>query len=149
REQKAILEVEDLMRMYAFRNSVGTQQIGLYYDGAIGEVSLWIKDLDPRDPTGPRVWQQDRLSNPVELPEGMVISRALADGIEMIDDAWNIPTHPDGSRPSIAIEIEGREEKAELVLEPYATVPVRAGERGVFIREAIDLDREGRAFDAW
>lgn len=149
REQKAILEVEDLLRMYAFRNSVGTQQIGLYYDRAIGEVSLWIKDLDPRDPLGPRVWQQDRLSNPVELPEGMDIARATADGIEMIDDAWNIPTHPDGSRPSIVLEIAGREEQAELVLEPYATVPVRAGERGAFIREAIDLDREGRAFDTW
>jgi len=149
REQKAILEVEDLLRMYAFRNSVGTQQIGLYYDRAIGEVSLWIKDLDPRDPLGPRVWQQDRLSNPVELPEGMDIARATADGIEMIDDAWNIPTHPDGSRPSIVLEIAGREEQAELVLEPYATVPVRVGERGAFIREAIDLDREGRTFDTW
>lgn len=149
REQKAALEVEDLLRMFAFRNAAGTQQIGLYYDRGAGEVSLWIKDLNPEDPTGPRIWQQDRLSNPVELPEGMEITSASADGEEMLDDTWNITTHPDGSRPRITLMLEGREEQAELVLEPYATVPARVGEPGVFVREAIDLDREGRGFDRW
>ena len=109
REEKAVLDVEDLLRMYAFRNSAGTQQIGLYYDGSIREVSLWIYDLNPQNPEGPRIWQEDRLSNPVTLPDGMIIARATADGVDFYDERWTIPTHPDGGRPRIELELVGTE----------------------------------------
>ncbi|MCE2882635.1 MAG: type II secretion system GspH family protein, partial [Planctomycetaceae bacterium] len=101
REEKSFIEIEDLLRMYAFRNAAGTQQIGLYFNRGTNEVSLWIYDLNPADPEGPRVWQQDRLSNPVELPEGVDISRAMADDTMLDRDEWNITTNPDGSRPRI------------------------------------------------
>ena len=148
-EDKAILEVEDLLRMYAFRNGSGTQQIGLYYDKISGEVSLWIKDLDPANPEGPRVWQQDRLSSPVQLPDGMLIVEALVDGVSMRDENWNIPSHADGSRPRIELLIAGREKTAALVLETYTTVPVRVGEPGVVVREQVDLDDQGAAMEIW
>mgnify|MGYP003339521676 CR=1 FL=1 len=48
REEKAITEVEDLLWMFAFRNSIGTQQLGLHYDKPAGMVSLWILDLNPK-----------------------------------------------------------------------------------------------------
>ncbi len=148
-EDKAIMQVEDLLRMYAFRNSSGTQQIGLYYDKVSGEVSLWIKDLDPSNPDGPRVWQQDRLSSPVELPEGMLIVEALSDHVPMRDESWNIPSHPDGSRPRIELLIAGLEKTASLVLETYTSVPVRVGDGGVVVREQIDLDEQGAALEKW
>lgn len=50
REEKSIVEVEDLLRMFAFRNAVGTQQIGLHFDQSTREMSLWILDLNPKDP---------------------------------------------------------------------------------------------------
>lgn len=149
REEKAITEVEDLLRMFAFRNSVGTQQLGFHYDKPAGMVSLWILDLNPRDPEGPRLWQQDRLSPVVELPESMVIDGASADDIAVRDDVWTITSNPDGSRPRIEVSLLGRETKGLVVLENYSSVPVRADKDGAVIRVPIDLDREGRALDAW
>ncbi|MFZ9914804.1 MAG: type II secretion system protein [Phycisphaerales bacterium] len=149
REEKAFVEIEDLLRMYAFRNAAGTQQIGLYFSRSTNEVSLWIYDLNPADPDGPRVWQQDRLSNPVELPDGVEVARTLADDAMLDRDEWNITTNPDGSRPRIEIEVIGTEKQALLVLEPYASVPVRADDPRAVIREPIDLDAQGSPYDPW
>ena len=103
REEKAVVAVEDLLRMFAFRNSAGLQQVSLHYTRENATLALWIMDLNPADPEGPRVWQQDRLSSAVELPEGLKIERALADGVPMTEDEWSIATNPDGSRPRIEI----------------------------------------------
>ncbi|MEY3025289.1 MAG: hypothetical protein RL136_651 [Planctomycetota bacterium] len=149
REEKAISDVEDLLRMFAFRNSVGTQQIGLHHDARFGEVSLWILDLNPKDPEGPRVWQQDRLSNPVELPEGMVVGFASADGIPVRDDTWIISSHPDGSRPLIEIGLKGQHAEGTVMLDTYSTVPMRLDREDGLVRQPIDLDREGRTYDRW
>ena len=149
REDKAILQVADLLRMYAFRNTAGTQQIGLYYNPAESEVSLWIYDLNPSDPEGKRVWQEDRLSSPVTLPDGMLIASASADGLDLYEDAWNIPTHPDGSRPRIELELVGTEKSATIVLENYTSVPTRSDNPRAVTRDPIDLDSQGGAFDRW
>ncbi|MFZ4749203.1 MAG: type II secretion system protein [Phycisphaerales bacterium] len=149
REEKAISDVEDLLRMFAFRNSVGTQQIGLHYNQSEGEISLWILDLNPKDPEGPRVWQQDRLSSAIELPEQMTIVAASADETEMRDEIWTITSNPDGSRPRIAISLAGREAAGDLVLDTYSSVPVRTDKEGAVVRQAIDLDGEGRGLDRW
>lgn len=148
-EDKALIEVEDLMRMFAFRNSVGTQQIALHYDRTRNTLSLWILDLNPEDPEGARVWQQDRLSYPVELPEGMTITEAAADDATLRDEIWTIASHPDGSRPRVAMLVEGRKVSGEIVLDSYSTVPVRIDKDGAIVREPIDLDAEGRTFDRW
>lgn len=149
REEKAIAEVEDLLRMFAFRNGIGAQQIGLHYDQSRAEVSLWILDLNPKDPEGPRVWQQDRLSNVVELPEGMVVDGASSDDIEMRDEVWTITSYPDGSRPRIAVSLRGREATGVVVLDSYSNVPIRADSDEALARQPIDLDREGRSLDRW
>jgi prepilin-type N-terminal cleavage/methylation domain-containing protein len=149
REAKAVLEVEDLLRMYAFRNSAGTQQVGLSYNPSENALSLWIFDLNPEDPDGPRVWQEDRLSDVVQLPDGMVIARAEADGIELSDDLWNIPTHPDGSRPRIQLDLVGAEQQVSLLLESFGGTPIRSDDPIATIRAPRDLDAEGAAFDPW
>jgi prepilin-type N-terminal cleavage/methylation domain-containing protein len=149
REEKAIVQVEDLLRMYAFRNASGTQQLAIAYDRRSGELALWIKDLNPSDPDGPRVWQQDRLSSAIELPEGMGIEFAAADGAPMLEDAWSIATNPDGSRPRIELEVAGAEKSASLVLETYSATPRRLDDPRAIAREAIDLDAAGGMFDRW
>lgn len=149
REDKALLEVEDLLRMFAFRNSVGTQQIALHFDRSKNSLSLWILDLSADDPEGPRVWQQDRLSYPVELPESMTITEAASDDSVIRDEMWTIASNPDGSRPRIAVFVEGRNLSGEIALDSYSTVPVRLDKENAVRREPIDLDAEGRAFDRW
>lgn len=148
-EEKSIGDVEDLLRMFAFRNAIGAQQIGLHYDKAAGRVSLWILDLNPKNPTGPRVWQPDRLSSAVDLPESMMIDAASSDETEIRDDMWTITSHPDGSRPRIAVSLKGRETSGMLVLDSYSSVPVRTDKQGAVVRDPIDLDREGRTLDPW
>lgn len=150
REEKAVIAVADLLRMYAFRNAAGVQQIGLYYDPSLREVSLWIYDLNPENPEGPRIWQPDRLSNVVELPEGMFIDRAAADEAEMpSSDAWNIPTHPDGGRPRIELDLVGQEKQLTIVLENYSSTPLRSDDPMNAARTPIDLDAQGSSLEAW
>jgi hypothetical protein len=115
----------------------------------VHDAALWIKDLNPSDPDGPRVWQQDRLSSAIELPEGMGIEFAAADGAPMLEDAWSIATNPDGSRPRIELEVAGAEKSASLVLETYSATPRRLDDPRAIAREAIDLDAAGGMFDRW
>jgi prepilin-type N-terminal cleavage/methylation domain-containing protein len=149
REEKTILEVEDLLRMFAFRNTSGLQQVGLTYDGAAGTLGLWIMDLDPRNPDGARIWQQDRLSSLVEFPDGMGVESVSSDESSIAPDAWTITSHPDGSRPRIDLSLRGKEKSARLVLETYSNSPRRGDDPRAEIREAIDLDAEGSAYDPW
>ncbi len=149
REEKAIVEVEDLLRMYAFRNAVGTQQIGLHFDQSARELTLWILDLNPQDPEGLRVWQQDRLSSAVELPEFMTVDGAASDDIEIREETWTITSNPDGSRPRIAVSLKGRAASGTLMLDSYSSVPVRVDRADTAIRMPVDLDNEGRALDRW
>jgi len=149
REEKSIVEVEDLLRMFAFRNSVGTQQIGLHFDQSTREMSLWILDLNPKDPEGNRVWQQDRLSSSVELPEHMVVNGVMSDDIEIHEEVWTITSNPDGSRPRIGISLSGSETSGTLMLENYSSVPARIDLEGTVVRREIDLDGEGRGSDRW
>jgi prepilin-type N-terminal cleavage/methylation domain-containing protein len=149
REEKAIVAVEDLMRMFAFRNVTGLQQVGLHHDPIAGTISLWIMDLNPQDLEGPRIWQQDRLSSVVEFPTAMQVERALADGEQMSPEGWTISTHPDGSRPRVEIFLTGREKQAHLVLESYTNAPVRANDPRARVLQPIDLDAEGGAYDPW
>ncbi|MFM7261219.1 MAG: prepilin-type N-terminal cleavage/methylation domain-containing protein [bacterium] len=150
REEKAIVAIEDLLRMYAFRNSAGVQQVGLYYDPSVQELSLWIYDLNPENPEGSRVWQPDRLSNAVELPEGMTIDRASADEAEMPQsDPWNIPTHPDGSRPRITLDVIGVDKQLTITLENYSSTPLRSDDPWGVARAPVDLDAQGSTMEVW
>lgn len=149
REEKAVVAAEDLLRMFAFRNSAGLQQVSLHYMRESATLTLWIMDLNPADPDGPRIWQQDRLSSPVEFPDGFKIERALADGIPMAEDEWTIATNPDGSRPRIELAFAGKQKNAELVLENYSNSPIRADDPRAKVRQPIDLDAEGSAYDPW
>lgn len=149
REEKAIVGVEDLLRMYAFRNSAGLQQVSLHYIRDNSTLTLWIMDLNPLDPEGPMVWQQDRLSSPIELPDEFIIESALADGVPMSNDEWTIATNPDGSRPRIELFLQGKDKRAQLVLENYTNSPVRADDPRARVLQPIDLDAEGGAYDPW
>jgi len=150
REEKAIVAIEDLLRMYAFRNAAGVQQVGLFYEPSVQELSLWIYDLNPENPEGPRVWQPDRLSNAVELPEGMAIDRASADEAEMPrSDPWNIPTHPDGSRPRITLDVIGLDKQLTITLENYSSTPIRSDDPWGVARSPVDLDAQGSTMEVW
>lgn len=149
REEKVIVAVEDLLRMFAFRNSAGLQQVSLHYVRSEGTLTLWIMDLNPEDPEGPRVWQQDRLSNPVEFPDGFVIEQALVDTAATADDEWTIATNPDGSRPRIELSLQGRKKSAQIVLDNYTNAPVRSDDPKARLRTPIDLDAEGSGYDPW
>ena len=149
REEKAVVATEDLLRMFAFRNSAGLQQVSLHYIRDDATLTLWIMDLNPADPDGPRIWQQDRLSSPVELPEGLRIDRAVADGVPMPEDEWTIATNPDGSRPRIELSFAGKDKRAELVLESFSNAPIRADDPRARVLQPIDLDAEGSAYDPW
>jgi hypothetical protein len=59
REEKAIIAVADLLRMYAFRNAAGRSRLGCTTTHLFARYRLWIYDLNPESPEGPRIWQPD------------------------------------------------------------------------------------------
>jgi prepilin-type N-terminal cleavage/methylation domain-containing protein len=48
----AVDQVAEIMRLFAYRQSLGSQQVAIWRDGADGRIYLLVKDGNPEDPVG-------------------------------------------------------------------------------------------------
>jgi type II secretory pathway pseudopilin PulG len=143
-------QVADLMRMWAYRNSMMTQQVGLWCDPERKEIRLMIRDIDPRRPDDGPVWQEDRLTIPVRLPEGTTLTEVYIDGAGRNTDDWFVQSNADGSRPRFELGVSTGNSVTRLLVEPYSTTVVRSDDRaGGASRQRVDLDREGARDIPW
>lgn len=151
REEQLVADrVADLMTMFAFRAAAGTRPVGLLHDPDAGRLELLIFDIDATDPEGGEVWQPDRLSMPVLLPERMRIVDAVQDRTALPATAWLVSSKPGGERPRVSWRLEGDAIEVEMTLEPHALHASRSDrttERGD--RAPRDLDREGEDRSPW
>lgn len=151
KEKLAVDEVEDLLTMYAYRDSTGTQPVALAEDPESGAIGLWVKDIDPLAPELPATWLPDRFSDPVVLPSNLQITQLLLDGRDELVLGWTITRAPSEPRPVVEIVISGRETEVSLILGATSLSPYRV-ENGVvtgMVREPIDLDRRGLDREEW
>lgn len=148
-ETVAVDRVADLLTMFAFRSSAGTQPVGLMYDGRTRTFELLILDIDPSQRGDPVVWQPDRLSMPAPLPEGLELAFAREDLATLPDGEWMIASKPGGERPRVELRLEGQAIAVDLLLEPYALAARRSDRQNVAVRERRDLDEEGRDRERW
>ncbi|MFO0872609.1 MAG: type II secretion system protein [Phycisphaerales bacterium] len=142
--------IEDLLTMYAYRDSTTTQQIRIARDGETGGIGLWVKETDPYRPNEPPEWLPDRFSQPVFL-EAIEIVDVRIDGYRVSADEWSITRVPTQPRPVIEIDVSGPEIEATLVLDSQGVTPRRleAGKPNLGTRSVIDLDRLGMSRDEW
>jgi prepilin-type N-terminal cleavage/methylation domain-containing protein len=136
--------MEDLMRMWAFRNSVMTQQVGIWRNPDNGLVTLMIRDIDPLRPGDPPVWQQDRLSTEFALPDSTAFVEVLIDGEPQDPAEWFVQSNADGSRPRFEIALDGPSGTTRLWIEPFTSGVRRLdpSARDAAVRVPLDLDRE-------
>lgn len=148
-EGLAVERVADLLTMFAFRTSAGTQPVGLLHDARDRRLELLILDIDPTQDGDPVVWQPDRLSMPVLLPEGLEIAWAREDATTLPEGDWMVASKPGGDRPRIEIRLEGRAIDVDLTLEPYGLAARRSDRQPPSDRGRRDLDEEGLDRERW
>ena len=147
----AVDKAAELVRLFAYRQSLGAQQVALWRDGADGRIHLIVKDIDPEDPDAPPEWRADRFASPVALPEGLELVDARVDGQRVDPAEWNIASVPGGERPKIELRFVGHGVDASVVLPAGSPSVFRvdAGNPEPFARDLIDLDRAGRDDEPW
>jgi len=147
----AVDKAAELVRLFAFRESLGSQQVALWRDGADGRIHLIVKDRDPEDPDAPPEWRADRFASPVALPEGLELVDARVNGQRVDPSEWNIASVPGGERPKVELRFVGHGVDASVVLPAGSPSVFRvdAGNPEPFARDLIDLDRAGRDDEPW
>ncbi len=151
KERLGVEEIEDLLTMYAYRDSTGTQPVALAHDPDTGEVSLWVKDIDPAEPEERAMWMPDRFSDPIALPPTLQITSVRLDGRDQPLSGWSITRAPSEPRPVVEIDVVGETITATLILSSTALAPYRV-ENGLtvgLIRQSVDLDRQGLDRQEW
>ncbi|MEY4943438.1 MAG: hypothetical protein RL254_1619, partial [Planctomycetota bacterium] len=103
----AVDQVAELLRLFAYRQSLSAQQVALWRDGNDGRIHLLVMDSDPADPEALPAWRPDRFAAPVSLPMGVELVE-IQNNDQRVDPAeWTIASVPGGERPKIAIRIVG------------------------------------------
>ena len=147
----AVDQVAELLRLFAYRQSLSAQQVALWRDGNDGRIHLLVMDSDPADPEALPAWRPDRFAAPVSLPMGVELVE-IQNNDQRVDPAeWTIASVPGGERPKIAIRIVGMGVDSTVALPQGSPSVVRvdADKPAPFAREPIDLSRAGRDFEPW
>ncbi len=147
-------QIEDVLRMWAFRSSIGTQQVGIWRRPDTGLITIMVRDYpegsDPAAGDAPQ-WDQDHLSNAVRLPSSVEIVDVQINHESQNVTDWFVQTNPDRSRPHFLITLRDSSEAMTTVsIEPYSNAPSRLdAENSAPIRQPIDLDAEGEERMPW
>lgn len=147
----AVDQVAELLRLFAYRESLGSQQVALWRDGNDGRIHLLVMDVDPADPDAPPEWRPDRFAAPIALPAGLELAEIRKDDQRMDPVEWTIASVPGGERPKVEIRLVGHGIDSTVVL-PTASPSVfrvDADKPEPFARDVIDLDQAGRDREPW
>ena len=147
----AVDQVAELLRLFAYRQSLSAQQVALWRDGNDGRIHLLVMDSDPADPEALPAWRPDRFAAPVSLPTGVELVEIQSNDQRVDPAEWTIASVPGGERPKIAIRIVGMGVDSTVALPQGSPSVVRvdADKPAPFAREPIDLSRAGRDFEPW
>lgn len=142
--------LEDLLTMYAYRDSTTSQQIRLERDPQNGQIGLWVKETDPDAPDEIPQWLPDRFTDPVMLDVVSIVDVRIG-GYRFEAGDWSLTRVPGQPRPVLEIDITGPEIDSTIVLDSQGVTPRRidVGRRSVGARQVIDLDHEGLDREDW
>jgi hypothetical protein len=146
----SVERVAELLRMFAFRESLGSQQVALWRDPADGRIHLLVKDA-MGDAGGPPDWRADRFAAPVALVDGLELVNVEVDDDAMDPSEWIIASVPGGERPQVEFRLVGHGIDSTVTLPggSPAVVRVDADKPAPIARFPIDLNRQGRSDEPW
>ena len=151
KDQVAVGELQDLLSVFAYRDSLGSQRVAFGANEDTGEIELFVKEFDPHDPLLSAEWLPDRFVQPVRLPKGMEIVDVRVDDRSLPLDNFFIASVPGTDRPKIELRVVGNSVGATLLLEPYMIAPVvfEEGKAAPAVRLPVDLDQVGLDRGQW
>jgi prepilin-type N-terminal cleavage/methylation domain-containing protein len=143
-------QVQDLLTVYAFRESTSTKQIALQLNPDNRTLYLLVLDTDPDMPDEPPDWRFDPFTMPVPVPDDMAIVGAYVDGESMGAEDWMIASVPGEVRTLIELDVRSPVGFTTVYLPSYATTAVRSDtELALAARTTFDLDASGRDTEEW
>jgi prepilin-type N-terminal cleavage/methylation domain-containing protein len=146
----AMTQMEQVLAMFAYRESSGTQQVALMRDGETGDIALVVMKQPPGLDAEAQ-WEYDTMVKPFRVPGEMELVAITADGQELDPREWMIASIPSGGRPEIVMTWVGPSGETELRLPATQLIPRRA-DNGVSLvaeREGVDLDSSGLTQEDW
>ena len=157
RYELAVEQVADLLMMYAQRESLSDNVVGLQHQfnerQGLNRIALVV--LEPSDdPSRPAEWIRDPVVAPVDIPWSVVEGsrvRIRADGETIFTDEYPLANNVGEARASIEIDLPGTRRSVSLILTPHA-LHARRIDRDVYeltVREPVDLDAAGRDREDW
>ena len=146
-----IERVAELVRLFAYRDAMGSQQVALWRDGTDGRIHLLVKDRDPADDGEAPDWRADRFAAPVALPDGLEVAEVRVDDARVDPLEWLVSSVPGGERPKVEIRLVGHglDSTVSLPAGSPSAVRVDTDKPLPFARFPIDLERQGRGDEPW
>lgn len=147
----AVDRVAEIMRLFAYRESMSSQQVGIWRDPATGRIQLLVMDINPSEPDAAPDWRPDRFAAPVVLPDEVSVVDVRVNDQPRRTDEFMIASVPGAQRPKIEMHLVGSGVDATLILPPGSPSVVRADadREAPLVRGPIDLDRAGRDQEPW
>jgi type II secretory pathway pseudopilin PulG len=146
-------QVVDLMTMYAQREQLQQQTVGLRYDVEFDELQLVVLRQDGQTLGASRTidWVIDPYVRPVELPEDVTLLEVTADGDTVDITDFALASSPMEPRPTIVIVLQGENDTATITLPAHAITPEMSStsRRLSSTPVAVDLDGAGRGREEW
>jgi prepilin-type N-terminal cleavage/methylation domain-containing protein len=150
----AVEKVQDLLTMFAQRDSLSPKPVGISFDAQRGWLYLVVLDTDDWRFSTTADWQPDPYVRPVKLP-GVVNTATLAvyaDGESIDISEYPLANSPGEPRPRIELSFQSIDglHTASLTLAPHAVAPSLLDSELVTVeRVPVDLDAAGRSREEW
>lgn len=146
-------QVEDLLTMFAQREQLQRQPVGLRYDEERHALELVLLERDADADVTTSAWRRDPFVAPVQLSPDVEILDVQADGepIDIVDFPFS--TTSSESRPTLVLVLAGDEGDVTITLPGTAIVPESTWGAGGGVPatrwETTDLDAAGRSREQW
>lgn len=155
-EQRALRlaseRIADFLLMYAQRESMAQQPIGLVWNAEDYAMELWVLDREGEGATSHGSWRMDTMVEPTVIPDDVSLDLVRVDGRAVAENAWPLITLPGHDRYTLEFFLSGGGESAQVVLYPHALSPIivdNINDSRALERQPIDLDATGRAREPW
>ncbi len=146
-------KLEQLLAAFAYRESMGSRQVGLWREAGSSDISLVVMDEEAAEGEERAAWRGDTLVPSVRIVAPAELVEVLVDGEPMDPTEFLVTSRPGSTRPSVTFVVASEGKETTVSLLPAALRARRDSDASstelADLRAPIDLDAEGRDQDPW
>jgi type II secretory pathway pseudopilin PulG len=145
-------ELADMLMMFAQRDALSQQPVGLFYNEDLHQIEVLLYDVDPESYDRTPQWRQDRFIRPLKLPQFVELVEVLEDHATIDIRQWPLASRPGQQRPWIEIILGGPDgETTSITMAPHEVSPLvySHDEQPPLIAVPVDLNAAGRMREDW